>query len=282
MSQPLPLKSLLVVFAAAVGIFHGYLKPDLDHAQIAELENYVAQMNQWQGRYPEDHELELLDGESLRLSDEIGDRVIVLNFFATWCEPCRTEMPELNRFVEEVGADRLLLVGIDVEESRETVEAFLEEVPVSFPVALDQHKEVATDYGVMSFPTTVLIGLNGRIALYQVGAISNAEVTFATVLAEQEEIRQDGESISKEDYLERLAQQPPLDRPEDETRLTGRALEIAETMPCPCGCEQLVEPCGCQTADKITARLETMDLEGKTDQEIMESLNQEFCVGSGS
>ncbi len=52
-------------------------------------------------------------------------------------------------------------------------------------------------------------------------------------------------------------------------------------MPCPCGCEQQVEECGCSTADKITARLATMDLADRTDTEVMQELNQEFCVGAG-
>ena len=281
--QPAPLlKSLIVLFAIAVGVFHGFLKPDLDPVQIGQLEEFVLQMDQWQGRYPEEFELELMDGEMLRLSDEIGKRSIVLNFFATWCGPCREEMPELSRFATEFGDDRLLLLGIDVEEDREVVRAFLEEVLVSFPVALDEHGRVAAKYGVESYPTTVLIGLDGRIALYQVGAISNADVTFAAPLAEQETIRELELAISSEAFLAALAEQPPLTNDEDEFELTGRALEIAKAMPCPCGCNQLVHDCSCQTADGITVRLGEMDLEGKTDQEIMESLNQEFCVGATS
>jgi thiol-disulfide isomerase/thioredoxin len=281
--QPAPvLKSLIVLFAIAIGVFHGFLKPDLDPAQIGRLEEFVLEMDQWQGRYPEEFELELMDGTMLRLSDEIGKRSIVLNFFATWCGPCREEMPELSRFAKELGDDRLLLLGIDVEEDREVVQAFLEEVPVSFPVALDEHGRVAAKYGVESYPTTVLIGLDGRIALYQVGAISNADVTLAAPLAEQETVREMGLEISRDAFLAALAEQPPLTYDEDELELTGRGLEIARTMPCPCGCNQRVHDCTCQTADGITDRLAEMDLEGKTDQEIMQSLNQEFCAGATS
>lgn len=282
MQHALLLKSLIVLFAVAIGVFHGFLKPDLDPAQIDQLEEFVLQMDQWQGRYPEEFELELMDGETLRLSEEIGRRAIVLNFFATWCGPCREEMPELDRFAAEIGGDQLLLLGIDVEEDRQIVEAFLDEVPVSFPVALDEHGRVAAEYGVASYPTTVLIGLDGRIALYQVGAISNADVTLAAPLAEQETLREQGLTISREAFLAALAEQPPLIGDEEEFDLTGRALEIAKAMPCPCGCQQLVYDCSCQTADGIQERLGEMDLEDKTDQEIMESLNQEFCVGAAS
>jgi len=271
------------VLAAAVGVFHGFLKPDLDEGRIAELEDFVLRSDRWVGRYPPDFAVELLNGDSFALSDEIGGKIIVLNFFATWCVPCRKEMPELDRYARSVGAEELLLLGIDVGEDRATVEDFLDEVPIDFPVALDSASRVAGQYGVDSFPTTVLIGLDGKIALYQVGEISNAEVTFAESLAVQQKLRDDGAVVDRATYLERLAAQPELDLGlDDEIELTGRRLEIARNMPCPCGCEQQVAECGCQTADKVTRKLSEMDIEGAADGEIMEALNREFCVGATS
>lgn len=75
MQHALLLKSLIVLFAVAIGVFHGFLKPDLDPAQIDKLEEFVLQMDQWQGRYPEEFELELMDGETLRLSVSSAFRV---------------------------------------------------------------------------------------------------------------------------------------------------------------------------------------------------------------
>ncbi len=279
MLQSIPVRILIIPFAVGVGIFHGYMKPDLDRAQIDQLEDYMEQMDRWQGRYPEDFEVELLSGGSIRLAEEIGRRVVVLNFFATWCGPCREEMPELERFARQAGRDDVLLLGIDVDEPRSTVEEFIAGIEVSFPIGLDTDGRVASDYGVTSYPTTVVIGLDGRISLYQVGAISNADVTLTPAIAQQDDIRAGGLVVSKDEYLALLEAQPEIPSDNHEARLTGRALEIAKAMPCSCGCSQTVHECACQTADKITERLAEGNLDGKTDREVMEELNREFCVG---
>lgn len=282
MREPRSLWPALVILAVVVGTFHGLLKPGLDEREIGDLTASMRQAAWWLGRYPADFAVELLDGETLQLADRVGEQIVVLNFFTTWCMPCRREMPELERFAREAG-EEVLLLGIDVGEDRETVERFLAEVEVSFPVALDQSRTIASNYGVESFPTTVLIGIDGRIALYQSGAISNAEVTLGGPLTAQRTARRQGAAISKEDYLAALEEQP--DRPGgrgQSDQLEGRALRIAEEMPCPCGCEQQVLHCVCQTASKIKQRLADVEGDERDDAEIMQALDKEFCVGGAS
>lgn len=272
---------MLVVLAGAVGVFHGFVKPGLDERQVDQIKDFIARGAAWQGRYPPDFRLDLLAGDEFQLSEHIGKEIVVLNFFATWCAPCRAEMPELERFRQAQRARPFLIIGIDVRESRATVQEFVSELKVTFPIALDGDGEVAASYQVGSFPTTVLIGVDGRVHLYETGAIFNADVAFSDHLDLQERLLEAGGGVSREEYMAGLSEQPEIgaDPPDEGPRLTGRALEIAQKMPCPCGCEQRVQECGCSTADKIKKRLNEMELEGRTDIEVIRELNREFCVG---
>ena len=280
--SPRLLWTALAVLATVVGLFHGWIKSDLNREQVDRLQEMMVQRLLWQGRYPPDFELPLLDGGSFVLSEQIGTKVIALNFFATWCGPCREEMPELDRFHQRQAPGEFVLLGIDVGEERKLVEEFVDELKITFPVALDQHSEVAGEFQATSFPTTVVIGLDGTVQLYELGKISNAEIAFGELVARNREIRESGGAITKDAYQTAFAAQAPQAADtSDSPGLEGRALEIARAMPCPCGCEQQVEECSCQTADKITERLATMDLAGRTDREVMEELDKEFCVGAG-
>ncbi len=128
--------------------------------------------------------------------------------------------------------------------------------------------------------TTILIGADGRVKLYETGAIANANVTFdATVKAELEALTA-GRVVTREAYLAAVAAAPPPAAAprSDAVVLTGRALRIAQAMPCPCGCDDQVVACNCKTADGIKAKLAAGDFGDKTDAQIMEALNQEFCM----
>lgn len=282
--SPKLLWGALVALAAGVGTFHAWIKPDLDRGQVGQIQEMMVQSALWPGRLPPDFDLPLLDGERFVLADHVGRKVVAINFFATWCAPCREEMPELERFHQQHEDDAFLIVGVDVDEDRELVEKFVDEVQLTFPVALDRDGLVAGAYQARSFPTTVVVGLDGKVQLYEVGAIANAEIAFTEVLAQNRRLRELDKAITREEYLAALAEQPPLPSDDDDepSGLTGRALEIAQAMPCPCGCDERVEECGCSTADKITARLARMDLDERTDTEVMEELGKEFCVGAGS
>jgi thiol-disulfide isomerase/thioredoxin len=280
MSQKL-LMGLLVLLACAVGAFHGFIKASLDPERVEQMEDFFGRATLWHGRYPPDFELETLAGETFQLAEYVGKKVVVLNFFATWCEPCRTEMPELERFHQAHRERPLLLIGIDVEESRSEVEGFVRELGVTFPVGLDTDGSVASSFQVDSYPTTVLIGIDGRIYLYETGAILNADVAFSDLLSSQQDLLESGGGVTRERYLEVLAEQPELGVSDfaDGPKLTGRAREIAEKMACPCGCEQQVLDCSCSTADKITTRLGELDLDERDDDDVIRELNKEFCVG---
>src|SRR5262249_53873662 len=94
-------------------------------------------------------------------------RNVLVHFFATWCEPCRDELPALNRLVTRAGDRKLAVLAISVSEVPIRVRRFLDEMPVNFPVLLDQDRAVAKAWGVDSLPATFILDteLKPRLAV---------------------------------------------------------------------------------------------------------------------
>ena len=118
----------------------------------------------------------LTDGSEFTLSDHEG-KVILLNFWATWCGPCVGEMPAFEKLQETYGED-LVLVAVNSGEDEETVTSFLEENGYTFPVVLDPEYAVAMLYPIDAIPYTVIIGTDGKVAVTQVGA-GDADTMYA-------------------------------------------------------------------------------------------------------
>lgn len=110
-------------------------------------------------------------GATVRLADFQG-KVIFLNFWATWCPPCKEEMPAMERLYRRLKARGfvVLAVSIDTPGSEAQVAAFLREHQLTYPVALDAKMEVARLYGVRALPSTYLIDREGRIVAMALGA----------------------------------------------------------------------------------------------------------------
>src|SRR5438477_5538851 len=225
----------------------------------------------WRNHTAPDFEITTTRGERFRLSDNIGKKVIVLNFFATWCGPCRAEMPELSRYFDEHKSDSFLLLGIDAEEKGDRVDAFLDELKVTFPAGVDEGA-IEKKYGVEVFPTTVVIGVDGKVQLYETGALVNAEVAFDNLLRKNQQLIKAGQTISPDAY--RLAAQNqtslPLRQPEQNTEtkqespLDERGRRIVARMDCPCGCDDKVKACSCNTSKKIKKALADDKFTGKS------------------
>jgi thiol-disulfide isomerase/thioredoxin len=116
--------------------------------------------------------LELLDaeGRSHALPDWKG-KTVVVNFWATWCEPCREEMPSLERLKARLPEKAFQVVAVNVGESPERVARFTREVPVSFPILFDRQRETARSWQVRGYPTSYVLGPDGRIRYYFVGEL---------------------------------------------------------------------------------------------------------------
>ncbi|MFO7323196.1 MAG: cytochrome c biogenesis protein/redoxin [Chloroflexota bacterium] len=114
-------------------------------------------------------------GERHRLSDLRGE-VVLLNFWATWCGPCRTEMPEFERAYQEHGDDGLTVLAVNNRETPDKVAGFREEMGVTFPLALDETGDIQTLYGVRQYPTTLVINRDGIITTRHVGPLTAEQI----------------------------------------------------------------------------------------------------------
>ncbi len=115
-----------------------------------------------------DFTLEAEDGKTWRLADQRG-KVIVLNFWATWCPPCRYEMPSMERAREAVKGDGIVIVAVNVGEDADTIFEFTGRYPVSFPLLLDHDASVIKKYKVIGLPTTFVIDPAGYVTHRVVG-----------------------------------------------------------------------------------------------------------------
>lgn len=114
-----------------------------------------------QGLAP-DFTLKSNDGSNIRLSELRGE-VVLINFWATWCGPCRQEMPLLDDLHERYRDMGFTVLGVNVENSPEKAKAMLADNPVSFPVLFDTNSEVSKLYDIDAMPTTVLVDRDGNI-----------------------------------------------------------------------------------------------------------------------
>lgn len=103
-----------------------------------------------------------LNGKGVKLEDHRG-KVVFLNFWATWCPPCREEMPSMEKLYIEFRDRDFTMLAIDLREDTEKVRAFKERFELSFPILLDSDGSVGSRYGVRSIPTTYLINQEGYV-----------------------------------------------------------------------------------------------------------------------
>ena len=116
-----------------------------------------------------DFTLPAVDGKQVSLQDYRG-KVVFLNFWATWCIPCREEMPALERLHQTYRQSQdFAVISIDYKESAEQVKAFFQKHALTFPALLDQSGSVSRDYLVSGMPTTYLIGRDGMLLARGVG-----------------------------------------------------------------------------------------------------------------
>lgn len=110
-----------------------------------------------------DFELKDLEGKRVSFKDFKG-KVVLLNFWATWCAPCRAEMPSLENLYRSFKGKGLVVIGVSVDNSDNSVRSFVRQKKITFPILLDSKKEVSfDDYGVIGLPVTFLIDQKGII-----------------------------------------------------------------------------------------------------------------------
>ena len=120
------------------------------------------------GKMAPDFTVALLDGSSLTLSDKIGD-IVILDFWATWCGPCRIAMPVLEEVAKEIAADGVHLYGVNLQEDPDRIRSYLESKGLDVAVALDTDGSIGEMYEASAIPQTVIVGRDGKVAVVHVG-----------------------------------------------------------------------------------------------------------------
>ena len=130
------------------------------------------------GRPVPEFEVEDLQGKRWRLADLQG-KIVLLNFWATWCVPCKTEMPHLDRLARRFAPQGLVVLGLAVDTDLRAVEKFFETVRVGYPIALAETSLQQTFGGIPGLPTTFLIDRGGILRHHVIGYSTEEELDEA-------------------------------------------------------------------------------------------------------
>ncbi|MEX0788182.1 MAG: TlpA disulfide reductase family protein [Anaerolineales bacterium] len=129
-----------------------------------------------------DFMLETPDGVRFSVEQARG-QVVVLNFWATWCEPCRSEMPMLQARYERDRERGLLVLGVDFDEAAEAVRAFGRELGITFPLLLDPGAEAQRLYRIRGYPSTFVIDREGLLVVEHIGLLTESRLDYYLVEA---------------------------------------------------------------------------------------------------
>lgn len=183
--KTLVLSALLALVIAGAYFLYGYLSENYAGDRISIIEE-EAEVTKSDGTEPEeesenseevsylapDFTVTDMDGNSVSLSDKFGKPIIV-NFWASWCPPCKSEMPDFEEAFKEYG-NEITFMMVNMTGGRETVESaksFIEKSTYSFPVYFDTEYQAAMTYGVSSIPQTIFIDKYGNLTAYAQGMI---------------------------------------------------------------------------------------------------------------
>ncbi len=147
----------------SIGEFEEEFEPDMYSAQeaIEALRNIGMVIMEEKIAAP-DFALENLNGDVLNLSDYRG-KIVMLNFWATWCGPCRIEMPSMESLYKDLASEDFAIIAINAQEEPDLVNKYIEEAGYSFPVVLDPSGKVLYQYGIRALPTTYIIDPDGNV-----------------------------------------------------------------------------------------------------------------------
>jgi peroxiredoxin len=149
------------------------------------------------GQIAPDFELERLDSGEAWLTDFRGHPV-VLNFWATWCQPCRQEMPQFVKAYDKYKDDGLVIIGLNLQEGRDLIRPFADDFGMAFPILIDRDGDVGDEYRLLGLPTTYFIDADGVIRSVYSGPLEDTrnETNVQGAIAETELEKRIGEIMS--------------------------------------------------------------------------------------
>ncbi|NJN43476.1 MAG: redoxin domain-containing protein [Anaerolineae bacterium] len=118
--------------------------------------------------------LESISGDQITL-EELQGKVVLLNFWATWCGPCRLEMPTFQTRHEQI-SDKLEIVAIDFDEPKEDVQAFADELGLTFTILLDPGGNVQNLYRIRGYPTSIFLDESGVVKIVHIGIMAESQL----------------------------------------------------------------------------------------------------------
>lgn len=123
----------------------------------------------WNGAQAEEvHKISMSELE--KLVSETGDKVVLLNFFASWCGPCRMEIPDLMELRRRYSPNQFILIGISVDQSATDLQSFITKMNFNYPVYQDQ-SDIAAGLRIASIPRTLLLDQRGSVVLDEIGVL---------------------------------------------------------------------------------------------------------------
>lgn len=156
--------TLLILFSCAVVLL------GLSGCSESETELQPVAATPVQGQSAPDFTLTDMQGAKVSLSGLRG-KVVILNFWATWCPPCREEMPSMEKLHQQFNDQGLVILAVNVEKDAAALKNFLQQNGYSFPVLQDKKSEVQNLYKVFRFPESFIIDRNGQVVQKVIGAI---------------------------------------------------------------------------------------------------------------
>ncbi len=120
-------------------------------------------------------------GTNLRLS-ELRGQVVMINFWASWCGPCRQEMPLLEKLHQRYKKLGFTMLGVNVEKDSRAALSFLKDLPVSFPILYDKENTVSRLYKVSGMPTTVVVDRDGKLRFRHTGFVPGDEQEYSKMI----------------------------------------------------------------------------------------------------
>ncbi len=137
-------------------------------------------------------------GEPIDLGALMGKKVVILDFWATWCGPCVAAMPKINQVAQEYADKGVAFYAVNQGEDAETILAFLKEQELDVPVAMDPDSVAGRKYAVEGLPTSVIIGNDGRVQVVHVGF----SPTLDSKLREELDALLDGKDLAADELAE--------------------------------------------------------------------------------
>lgn len=174
------LGGLLIGLAVGVVVLFGLPEVPVQETVVTPAESEQAgdvtpQVGLAVGDLAPDFSLQDLSGNLVSLSDYRG-QVVLLNFWATWCFPCREEMPIFQSYFTSYQSQDFVVLGIDFDEPEETVRQFTQELGIHFPILLDPGGEVQALFNIRGYPSSVFIHPDGTIAILHIGIMDDSQL----------------------------------------------------------------------------------------------------------